>query len=800
MGQAVVTLPDGKRARVTFDSQEQLDATVTDLVSQHGGTPKREPPEMGFHGDPVSRGLGEAAVSAVTGTAAAAAGGVAGLARGAGAGAAALASGQGAGKALDAFTEEASDTIQRVEQAGTYQPRSVAGKRAKAIVESPFTLLKKGADVAGDVTSRGVKGAATALGASPETATRLGAGAGALVNTGIQAIPGAVAPVARAVRGKVAPRVAPEQSASGPASTPPPVGNTGPAPRGTPEVTTPGGGPGTGTQAKPEGPGRAPEPPQQTPGPGTAQPQSAQGATVSPEEQRAQAYARSIGLDWSNLGTGVRSALSTIAKDATALERLDPRAVERQAVLGSLRVPVRGSRGQLTNDPVELRREAIASRTEAGRPIQEIDTAANRDLQANLEVLRGRVGGMRGGMHDPTTEEGRAQGPSIREATKAPTRVGEAAQEAAREKAKWSKKGYQALYKIARETEPDVQVPLTPVTDLLTQNPEIQHMGWVQSWLNKAARTKAPEGGEPVQMTEAKLAELHDLRSTANDIARTGGKEGYYAGQVVKAIDQAMEGAPQGAAAWKKANEAFRKHQQEFKDQGAVGKLVNQKKGGADRALALEKTWKTIATGPLESLRQVKKTLLTGGTPATRMGGRRAWRDIRAETVNRILEDARNVSSTDPAERRVLTAVALKRSMDRIPRENLEEILGQRNVRELYQILRAREITRGRTTESGTVPNALVLFEKALKHIPFGKYAVGAKHAIQKVGEAGEAARTAKEAQVSPLEQAARDVERVSKRRSARAALETLERGGPTLPASPPPQPSIGDALKRPTP
>ena len=84
--------------------------------------------------------------------------------------------------------------------------------------------------------------------------------------------------------------------------------------------------------------------------------------------------------------------------------------------------------------------------------------------------------------------------------------------------------GYKALYKTARETEPDAQAGLAPVTDLLTTNPEIQHLGWVQSWLNKGARVRAPAGGEPVAMTHASLSELADLRSQATAIARTGGK------------------------------------------------------------------------------------------------------------------------------------------------------------------------------------------------------------------------------------------------------------------------------------
>jgi hypothetical protein len=169
--------------------------------------------------------------------------------------------------------------------------------------------------------------------------------------------------------------------------------------------------------------------------------------------------------------------------------------------------------------------------------------------------------------------------------------------------------------------------------------------------------------------------------------------------------------------------------------------------------------------------------------------------------VNRILEDARNVTTKDETERAVLTANALRKSISRIPRENLNEILGKGATNELYRIMRARDITTrspvgGRTTQSGTVPNALVLAEKALKHIPFAKYAVGAKHAIQELGERGEAAKTAKEAVVSPLEQAARDVERAQAKRARRAAIDVLESGGGAGPgASPQPLP-IGSVVR----
>ena len=812
MGTAVVTLPDGKHARVTFDTPEQLDSTVNDLVAHHA-----KPDAGGFDGDPVSRSLGEAGVSAVTGAASAIAGGGAGIGRGLGAAAGALATGGGAGKAFDAFTEEANQTIENVEQAGTYQPRTKAGQVATKAVSFPFELLAQGADAAGDITSRGVKRGAELLGASPDTARRLGAGAGSIVNTSLQAAPALVLPGARALlrrKGARPPAPTPgappaELTATGAPRTPPSDvgGGQMPPAGGTPPQTNAGGPGAAPSQSPPPGTGPSGSPRAGAQAPAGAPPAGGAPPT-DPLEERARSYASRIGLDWSRLGAGTRKALTTIAQDATALDHLNPAAVRRQAHLQSLRIPVQATRGQLERDPVQLRREAIASNLTEGQPIRDIDVAANRDLQANLEVLRGRVAGRRGTFEEPVNEEGLPNPRSIRGPTKTPTEVGEANQRVAREKAKWSKKGYQALYKIARETEPDAKAGFGPVRELLDSNPDIQHLGWVKSWIGKAESTLKPgvdAEGNPVapKLEQVTLRELHDLREQANKHIAAGGTDGFFAKEVKNAIDQAMQDVPEGAKAWKAANDAFRKHQQEFKDQGVVAKLVNQKKGGADRALALEKTWKTIASGSVEQIRQIKKTLLTGGTPQLRMAGRRAWRDLRAETVNRILEDARNVTSADETERAILTEAALRRSINRIPRENLEEILGKQNVRELFDILRARRITTrspvgGRTTQSGTVPNALTLFEKALKHVPGVKYAVGAKHAVQELGQRGAASRAIKDATISPLEQSVLDVERASRKNATRKALEDLERGGPTLPPGPPPQPlPIGEALKR---
>lgn len=788
-GQVIKGIPDGT-------SREQLAAKLkaNGMAVPDAWTQPKEPTYADYRkqllqADPLERAQ-QKVTSAVGGPALQMAGAavgstvgaVEGIVKGAGAGAASLVQGEGLERARNAFTDEAAENIRRRQQQFTPTPRDETERRADELVSKPFEKLARGADRAGDFASR-VTG-------SPAV--------GAAVNTAIQAAPALIGKgvgAARSLIGRAGRGTAPPGGA--PPSPPPEMTATG-APRG-PMTDLGGGEPaagpaGTPPQGPPGGAGAAqPAAATNAPPPGPARTGGAAGGPkgspgVLPEQTaRAQAYAERIGLDWAGLGAGTRAALENIAQDATALDRLKPEQVKRQAFLESQRIPVPATRAQITLDPVDARREAIAARTSEGQRIRDVDTRANAAIQGNLEALRGRVGGLKGGLHEAVDAEGNpAAAPSIRRETAPPTKVGEAFQGALRGKAKWSKKGYEALYKRAEATEPEAQAGLKPVTALLEENPDIQHIGWVQSWLSKARGAKAKAlGVDPgeVDLSQVSLKELNDLRKLAVKNQAGGGTAGYYAGEVKKAVDAAMQDVPEGAKAWKAAIDAFRKHQEEFSDQGAVKRLVGNKKGG-DRATPLEKTWKKIASGSVEEIRQVKRSALTGGTPETRAAGRAAWRQIRAETVNRILEDARQVVATDETEKSILTAAALNRSIKRIPRENLEEIIGVKNTRELYNILRARKLTKGRTTESGTVPNLLVMAEKILGHIPgVGGIARGAVSGVSKLHELGKAGRDTDTALTTPLEEAGEQVQKTPAGRARRREelYRSIEGQGPTL-------------------
>jgi hypothetical protein len=576
-----------------------------------------------------------------------------------------------------------------------YQPKSEAGQQAMAVFSKPFEWFAGKADQAGEAVSE--------FTGSPLLGTA--------VNTTIQGVPAFLAPEARGAFRSV----------------------TQPVVSGVRRTVAPQ------AEATAQAAQRA------------AQVQSAAEATA-----KAQQYAGSIGLDWARLSTEVKSQLSEIARTAGALEALDPAAVARAGQLASQRVPVPATRGRLTRNDAQLLREDLAKASPEGAPIKAIDNAADNALQANLDVLIGRVSG---------TGKTAAVARSAEEA-------GGAVQAAARLKEKVGKARYDNLYKIARETEPNAKAPVRPVTDLLIGNPEIQHLGWVQQWLNKAARAKGAPG-EPVAITDATLAELQDLRSTAGEIARTGGKEGLYAGKVVRAIDESMEAVPEGAKAWKAANDAFKAHKREFSDQGAVNDLVAQA-SRTDRAVALENTIKTITNGSLEDIRKIKRSLLTGGDEATRTAGRQALREIRRKVAERIKEEATKSATEKSDGTPNLSLAKLKQTIDGYGPDKLREIFGEGPTRELYSVLTAAKIAKYTpgAVGSNTANKAVAMLSQWVDKIPGGSKVVDVARGVGNLKKVGEASRAAESAGRGPIttaaEEAAATRAKVERARQAR--------------------------------
>ena len=456
-------------------------------------------------------------------------------------------------------------------------------------------------------------------------------------------------------------------------------------------------------------------------------------APATPEARAKEYVTTTVGVDWNSLPRAMQGTIINVARDSKKLAALDPAAIKRQLQLQSLDVPVPATRGQITRDPVQLRNEGNVSATDAGKPIRETYLDQNQALLDNLEVLKGR-------------QRGRAQ---------TPEQVGISVQDQAlRAKLELKRSEVKAKYKAAEDAG-ELQGKVSPARLIQTirNTPDTTHFGWVESWLNKAEVVKnTPSGTVTRKLT---LKEMEDLRQAAVARAMDGGTEGYYAGKVIAAIDQATEGV--GGALYKDARRARREQALEFEETGAIARLV-ENKSRTDRATALEDTWrKTVISGSVQDLRNVKRSLLTGGDRATQSAGKRAWRDVRAQTIQYIKDEATKSVALNERGQPNITPAAMKRAIDSIGKEKIDEIFSPGTAVRLDRILEAtrtvKTVPPPGHAGSSTMSNVLAFLERGLGRLPVvGDIGTGAIRAGVKVKQMGEAGRVVRESQRMPLE------------------------------------------------
>lgn len=452
------------------------------------------------------------------------------------------------------------------------------------------------------------------------------------------------------------------------------------------------------------------------------------------------------GLDYDALAQGTREALNKVASNPKALGELDAAALERQARFESLPVPIQTTAARITRDPVALRNEGNVAATEAGKPIRDVFVDNNAKLIENIQTLQGRR---------PSRGE---------------VETGRAVQDTARAKLAAKEARVKDLYKKA-ETAGELQgtAPTRPLARLIKETPDLQHLGWVETWLNKGGIATNAKGAAPKgKRLTASLKELEDLRQAAVARAMNGGTEGYYAGKVIKAIDQATDGV--GGSAYKAARKARREQALEFQDQAAVSRLVSDKTL-TDRAVALEDTWNDVVLrGSIDDLVKVKRSLLTGGDAATRTAGKNAWRDMRAETIAYIEREAtKGVQLLEDGSPNVSPA-ALKKAVDKIGKDKLDQIFGSGTRKKIDEIVTAARDLKTEPTAvhggSSTMGNVLAFLERSISGVPGGSVVTGAVRTVGNVKKLGDAGRTVRESQRDPLREAAAKVESRNKLRS----------------------------------
>jgi hypothetical protein len=469
----------------------------------------------------------------------------------------------------------------------------------------------------------------------------------------------------------------------------------------------------------------------------------------SSAEAAARGFASSNNIHFDSLPDPVKQNLIEIAKDPAQLKQLDAQAVEREARLTALGLPA--SRGTITRDLGQITSEENLSRSDAGAPLRNISAEQDRILHDHLDALRKATGG----------------------AAETPQQLGNSVQGAARAKLQAAKSRVSELYKKADEADETAQkVSTRPLAQLIEQTPDKQHLGWVESWLNKANVVTDEKGQAMAGMRlKAPIRELEDLRQAAVARAMNGGTDAHYAGKVIEAIDQSTDGA--GGQLYQAARAARKAQALEFDEQGSVEKLVGNA-SRTDRKVALEDTFdKVVRSGSNEQLSAVKKTLTEGSSGQVAQKGLQAWKDLQASTLDYLKSKAAGKRAI-PGEKSQLQFnsefIDAVTELDKDGKlDTIFDPATAKKVRELSQATRdIRTKPSDRVAGPNTAPRIISMLEKSIGKVPIaGDMLTGAVRAGIKLHEIGKNGREVGQAVSSPLNSAASRVKRAKTNEAA---------------------------------
>jgi hypothetical protein len=101
-----------------------------------------------------------------------------------------------------------------------------------------------------------------------------------------------------------------------------------------------------------------------------------------------------------------------------------------------------------------------------------------------------------------------------------------------------------------------------------------------------------------------------------------------------------------------------------------------------------------VLGGSIADLNAVKTSLLTGGDAATRTAGRRAWRDMRGQTLQYIADQATKSAAPLPDGSPAVSAAGMQKALNAVGADKLESLFGPGTVRQINRIMQATKDVR----------------------------------------------------------------------------------------------------------
>jgi hypothetical protein len=319
-----------------------------------------------------------------------------------------------------------------------------------------------------------------------------------------------------------------------------------------------------------------------------------------------------------------------------------------------LPVPIKLTKGQAERsfEQQQFERE-VAKNPTIGAPIRDRIAEQHEKIAQNFDAWIDQTG---------------AQSGSVRA-------TGEAVTSALIEKAKKAKGEITAAYNQAR-LNGDMKEPLdvTPLTHYLAQTkPES---------INAPVLTSVAAKLE--QISKNGKVTINDLEEVRKMTGTLGGKDAtnaHFAKEVKNIIDTMTEG--KGGEAYKRARSLRSRYASEFKNVGVIDRLLRNKPGTTDRAVAYEDVFnESILKGSLDDVRAVRKTLQTSGPK-----GQDAWKELQGETLKHIKNEITKNVQIDERGNRVISPARLDRLVTELDKDGkLDFIFGKQGGQQIRDV------------------------------------------------------------------------------------------------------------------
>lgn len=322
------------------------------------------------------------------------------------------------------------------------------------------------------------------------------------------------------------------------------------------------------------------------------------------------------------------------------------------------------TRGQATRDPAQSKFEVeTAKLPDQGQTLRE------RFLNQNDQALR---------TFDDFIDRTGTTAPTLRT-------VGQSVDKALTEQYARDKAQVRGAYKAA-EKAGEMEAPITldsVIQHLNESGPEAATAPLLDVARRKALQLKiaveGPDGTLQPAPVPLKTAEaLRQSIGQATDYAPTNIRQS----AILKGlIDESTDGM--GGTLYKQARATRARLAQNYEDRAVVSKLLNNKRGTSDRAVALEDVFDhSVLKGSLDDVRNVRRVLHRGGAD-----GAQAWRDLQGATMQWLKDEATKNVATDSRGNRVISASAVDKAVRSLDVDGrLDFIFGKKGAQQLRDL------------------------------------------------------------------------------------------------------------------